>query len=53
MRHYTGYEMPEGCLVVDKENLQHAVDAAGCIDELAQSVLMNLNANTKNPGNMQ
>ena len=51
--YYTGFEMSKECIVVNQENLQHAVDAAGGIGELAQSVLMDLNANTKNPGTMQ
>ncbi len=45
--------MSKECIVVNQENLQHAVDVAGGIDKLAQSVLMDLNANTKNPGTMQ
>lgn len=51
--YYTGFEMSKECIVVNQENLQHAADAAGGIDELAQSVLMDLNATTKNPGTMQ
>jgi len=51
--YYTGFEMSKECIVVNQENLQHAVDAAGGIGELARSVLMDLNATTKNPGTMQ